>query len=301
MDAATDSTATSIAILGPGAIGTTIAAALHEAGRTPLLCGRTPREALTLLDGARRIDVPGPVLTDPAGLAGPVDLVFLAIKATQLEATSAWLAALCRPGTIVCVLQNGVEQLEQVAPHAPLATIVPAVVWFPAQAQSDGTVRLRGDARLSLPDAPASGVIREALRDTRCAVDIDADFKSQAWRKLMQNAVAGLMALTQRRSGMFARPDIARIALAYLGECLAVARAEGAALGDEVPQEILHKFQASPADMSTSILTDREAGRRLEWDIRNGVISRRGAVHGIPTPISDVVVALLAAASDGPG
>ncbi|WP_313619928.1 2-dehydropantoate 2-reductase N-terminal domain-containing protein, partial [Pantoea septica] len=28
------------ALLGPGAIGTTIAAALHEAGRTPRLCGR---------------------------------------------------------------------------------------------------------------------------------------------------------------------------------------------------------------------------------------------------------------------
>ena len=301
MNTATDSTATSIAILGPGAIGTTIAAALHEAGHTPLLCGRTPRDALTLLDGERRITVPGPVLTDPARLAGTADLVFLAIKATQIDATSAWLDALCGPGTIVCVLQNGVEQLEQVAPHAPLATLVPAVVWFPAQAQSDGTVRLRGDARLSLPDTPASRVVREALKDTRCTVDINASFQAQAWRKLMQNAVAGLMALTHRRSGMFTRPDIARIALAYLRECLAVARAEGAELGDEVPQEILHKFQTSPADMSTSILTDRVAGRPLEWDIRNGVIARRGAAHGIPTPISDVIVPLLAAASDGPG
>ena len=28
-----------IALIGPGAIGTTIAAALHEVGRTPLVCG----------------------------------------------------------------------------------------------------------------------------------------------------------------------------------------------------------------------------------------------------------------------
>lgn len=32
----------SIALVGPGAIGTTVAAALHEKGRTPILCGRTP-------------------------------------------------------------------------------------------------------------------------------------------------------------------------------------------------------------------------------------------------------------------
>lgn len=32
-----------IALIGPDAIGATVAAALHEAGRTPALCGRTAR------------------------------------------------------------------------------------------------------------------------------------------------------------------------------------------------------------------------------------------------------------------
>ncbi|MFT8480293.1 ketopantoate reductase C-terminal domain-containing protein [Gluconobacter oxydans] len=109
------------------------------------------------------------------------------------------------------------------------------------------------------------------------------------------------MALTQRRSGMFDRSDIAGLTLTYLQERLAVARAEGAELGDEVPQTILDKFLASPVDMGTSILTDRETGRPFEWDIRNGVVLRRGRAHGIPTPISEVIVPLLAAASDGPG
>lgn len=31
-----------VAVVGPGAIGTTVAAMLHEVERTPLLCGRTP-------------------------------------------------------------------------------------------------------------------------------------------------------------------------------------------------------------------------------------------------------------------
>lgn len=298
MSPATDIT---IAIVGPGAIGTTIAAALHEVGHPQLLCGRTPRDQLTLHDGDRRVIVPGPVQTAPDRIDRKVDLVFLAVKATQTETASGWLAALCRPDTAVCVLQNGVEQLEAVAKHVPRARVVPAVVWFPAQAQADGSVRLRGEARLSLPDTPASRVVAEGLRGTRCAVEITADFPSVAWRKLLQNAVAGLMALTRRRAGMFVRPDIAELSLAYLRECLTVARAEGANLGDEVPQEILAKLQAASADLSTSILTDREAGRPLEWDIRNGVVPRRARAHGIPTPISDIIVPLLAAASDGPG
>ncbi|WMD23834.1 oxidoreductase [Achromobacter seleniivolatilans] len=279
----------------------TNAAALHQIGRPHLLCGRTPRDQLTLLDGERRVVVLGPVQTDPDQIDRKTDLVFLAVKATQTETAAGWLAALCRPDTVVCVLQNGVEQLERVALHAPRARIVPAVVWFPAQAQADGSVRLRGDARLSLPDTPASRVVADGLLGTQCSVDITADSLSVAWRKLLQNAVAGLMALTHRRAGMFVRHDIAKLSLAYLRECLAVARAEGANLDDDVPQEILARFQASSSDLSTSILTDREAGRPLEWDIRNGVVSRRARVHGIPTPISDVVVPLLAAASDGPG
>jgi len=53
--------------------------------------------------------------------------------------------------------------------------------------------------------------------------------------------------------------------------------------------------------MGTSMLADRENQRPLEWDIRNGVIIRKARAHNLATPISDIVVPLLAAASDGPG
>ena len=153
----------------------------------------------------------------------------------------------------------------------------------------------------ALPDVQGAERVKHALRDTRCEVDVSADFLSVAWRKLLQNAVAGLMVLTGRRAGMFAREDITALALAYLQEGLTVARAAGASLGDGVPQEILAGFHRAPPDLSTSILTDREAGLPLEWDIRNGVVQRYGRIHHIPTPLSDVIVPLLAAASDGPG
>ena len=42
------------------------------------------------------------------------------------------------------------------------------------------------------------------------------------------------------------------------------------------------------------MLFDRLAGRRMEWDARNGVIARRHQ-HGIATPASDRVTAELAA------
>lgn len=290
-----------VALIGPGAIGTTMAAALHEVGRTPTICGRTPREHLELTDDHGRVVVPGPVRLDPAHFDETFDLVFVAIKTTQLDSAAPWLSALCRPRTVVCVLQNGVEQQALVAPFTSGGPVLPSVVWFPAQREPDGSVTLRGEPRITVPDVPGADVVLDALRDTRCAVDVAEDFRSVAWRKLLQNAVAGLMVLTGRRAGMFSRTDITELALAYSQECLAVARAEGAVLGDEVPQAIVDGFRYSPADLGTSILADRQDDRPLEWDSRNAVVRRRGRSHGIPTPISDLVVPLLAAASDGPG
>jgi len=290
-----------IALLGPGAIGTTIAAVLHEVDRTPVLCGRTAHPQLILRHDEGEIVVPGPVLSDPATIHHPVDLLFVAVKTTQIADSAAWLAALCDENTVVCALQNGVEQKDLLKPYVNGATVLPSVVWFPAQREADASVWLRAKPRLTLPDDPQARRVADALNGTRCTVEREADFISIAWRKLLQNAVAGLMVLANRRAGMFAREDITALALRYLRECLTVARAQGAVLNDSVPQEIVDGFHRAPADLGTSILADRQANLPLEWDIRNGVIQRYGRSQGIPTPISDVLVPLLAAGSEGPG
>ncbi|KGA35310.1 2-dehydropantoate 2-reductase [Pectobacterium brasiliense] len=290
-----------IALLGPGAIGTTIAAVLHDVNRTPVLCGRTAHPQLVLRHDDGEIVVPGPVLSNPVAISHPFDLVFVAVKTTQNVDSAEWLNALCDENTVVCALQNGVEQKTQLEPYVNGATVLPSVVWFPAQREPDASVWLRAKPRLTLPDVPQAKCVAEALSGTRCAVELSADFLSVAWRKLLQNAVAGLMVLANRRAGMFSRGDVTELALAYLRECLAVARAEGAALDDGVAQEIVDNFQRAPADLGTSILADRQANRPLEWDIRNGVVQRYGRARGIPTPISDVLVPLLAAGSEGPG
>ncbi|CAI2780980.1 2-dehydropantoate 2-reductase [Serratia marcescens] len=290
-----------IALIGPGAIGTAIAAALHEVGRTPLLCGRTAHPQLILRHDEGEVVVPGPVLSDPRTVAHPYDLVFVAVKTTQVTDSAGWLAALCNKNTVVCALQNGVEQQSLLALYVNGVTVLPSVVWFPAQREQDASVRLRATPRLTLPDAPQAQAIADALSGSRCAVELSSDFLSIAWRKLLQNAAAGLMVLANRRAGMFSRADITQLALAYLRECLAVARAQGAVLHDNVPEAIVDGFQRAPADLGTSILADRQANRPLEWDIRNGVVQRYGRLQGIPTPISDILVPLLAAGSEGPG
>jgi 2-dehydropantoate 2-reductase len=294
-----------VAVVGPGAIGATFAAVAQRAGvRGLTLCGRTPVERITVREDDGRAVVldgdGGGVRTDPDGVSGPVDWLFLAVKAHQTDGAGRWLRALTGPGTVVVVLQNGVEHRERVAPFVDGAAVLPAVVWCPAEPLDRETVRLRGVPALTVPDRPESHRLAELLTPGGARIDRAGDFRTELWRKLTMNAVAGLTVLTGRRAGMFRRPDVHRLAVTLAGECIAVAAAEGARLTEADAEAIVDEMAAMPPDMGSSILFDRAAGRALEWDARNGVVHRFGARHGIPTPVSDVLVPLLAAASDDP-
>jgi 2-dehydropantoate 2-reductase len=289
-------------VVGPGAIGATFAAVAERAGLGAVpLYGRTKVDSITVHpDDGEPIPLAGEVRTEPEAARGPVDWLLLAVKAHQTAAAGHWLERLAGPDTVVVVLQNGVEHRARVAPYVGGATVLPSVVWCPAEGLDRRTVRLRGVPELTVPDEPAGHRLAELLVPGGAQVHVRADFDAELWRKLAMNTLAGLMVLTGRRSGMFRRPDMRGLAIALAGECRAVAAAEGVLLKESLDEEMADRFATMPSDMGSSILYDREAGRALEWDARNGVLCRLGAAHGVPTPISDVLVPLLAAASDDP-
>jgi 2-dehydropantoate 2-reductase len=200
----------------------------------------------------------------------------------------------------VAVLQNGIDHVERVAPLAGDAAVLPTVNWCPVEPVSPGRVRQRGALRLAVPDG-AAGEAFAALLGDGAEVTVGGDFAREAWRKLCANAVSGVMALAGRPAEIFSLDDLRAVATALAYECAAVARAEGAPLSDEDADAVIAWIQDLPPDAGSSILTDRLAGRALEWEARNAIIGRLGRRHGIATPVSDTVAALLHAASDGGG
>ena len=223
------------------------------------VCGRTARDSIELRpDGGDPIVVPGPVHTDPAGSTGPVDVLVLAVKATQNDDAAGWLARLCDERTIVTVLQNGVEQVEQVQAPLPVVAGDPGDRVVLGRDPTAGLGAAAHGSRAGAAQRARGETVAELLRGAGCRVDCDPDFITASWRKLLTNALAGFMALSGRRSGMFRRDDIADLSRRYVAECLAVARAEGARLPDSVVDEMADIFRHAPEDMGTSILTDRE-------------------------------------------
>lgn len=286
----------SVAVVGIGSVGAAVAACLETDDRHRVtLCGRKDLDgavAVESADGVRHA-LRSPYLTSPDALGDRVEWVILAVKAHQVNGAAGWLKALCHPSATVVVLQNGIEHSAQVEGIANGATILPGIVWSPSERVTPTLVRVRQRLTITVPPGVSGQEFVSLMEGTSAAVSVAADFHSDAWQKLCINAVAGLMAVTGSRAGIFSSAAMGDLARRLAAECAEVGRADGARIPDEFPDRIVSELRAMPVDMGTSILFDRLAGHPLEWEARNGVIQRLGRSYAIATPISDVLVPML--------
>jgi 2-dehydropantoate 2-reductase len=290
--------AVSVAVVGPGAIGGTVAAWLS---RTPAVgeltvCARTPLDRLVVETPAGPLlETRSRVVTDPSQVSGPVDWVLIATKAYDVAAAARWLTPLVGAATRVAVLQNGVEHVERFTPFLPAGRILPVVVDIPAERSAPGHIRQRRDGTLMVPAGPDGEAFVALFADSVIAASTRDDFLSVAWTKLCLNCAGAVNALTGRPNAVVEAPGVAERMRELVAECVAVGRAVGARLDDDLPDQVVARTQAAPPDGVNSLLADRLAGRPMEWDARNGVIVRLGRTHGVPTPANAMAATLLAA------
>jgi 2-dehydropantoate 2-reductase len=276
-----------------------VAALLAKTGRHRItLCTRRPLEQLTVKAPEGEIVLRLENITDPA-MASAADWVLVATKAYDSKSASAWLAPLRGKDTPVVTLQNGVEQRETFSAYVNPGLIVPVIVDVPAERRENGIIHQRGSMRMQMEDTVLGSAFAGLLQGSGAEVNLTDDWLTAAWRKLCLNAAGAVCALVMKPAGVLQDEALGQVVLAIVAECVAVGKAEGARLDEGFGQQILDRFRAQPPDAVNSILADRMAGRPMEFDARNGVIVRKGQKHGIPTPVNQMVVALLGAM--GPG
>jgi 2-dehydropantoate 2-reductase len=290
-----------VAVVGLGSIGGVAAGCLGGAGRHDIVvCVRRPIPRLILEHPEGTIEMPVRALCDPAE-ARPVDWVLLCTKTHQTPSAAPWLASLCNPRTRVAVLQNGIGHERRVAPFAPGAAIVPAIVYYNGERLADDRVRLRhvSDCDIAIRDDADGRAFAQLLSGTPLSVFPSPDFETLAWRKLLINAAANpITALTLQRQAVLRREDIQALCLQVLDEAAAVGRAEGARLGDGEAAQVMASLLTYPAEAGTSMYFDRLAGRRLEVEALTGAIVEAGERHRIATPLNRAFLTLLRAISE---
>jgi 2-dehydropantoate 2-reductase len=281
-----------IAVIGSGAIGGVIAAAALAAGHDVTICVRTPIDSLVVDSGDDCFEIRSGFATEPASVA-PVDLVFLTVKAVDTASAAGWLAALSRPGTVVAAAQNGLDHAGRLAPYLTNGVeAIPALAYIGAERVAPGRVRrYRGD--LLVAPAGPSDLVSEAVSPA-LSVRASTDIVTDSWQKLLGNLIANpLTALTMRRIDVIAEPAIAELARGILREAVAVGRAEGADLSEDLVEAFVVGSGRYGDEVGSSMLYDRLAGRPLEHQYLTGEVVRRAATHGIPVPLNSAVLALL--------
>ncbi len=288
---------TSIAVIGPGAVGGTVAAWLAQnRAHVVTVCVRTPFETLAVETPEGPITASPQVATSPKGLA-PVDWVLVATKTYDTDGTMAWLAALVGPETRVAILRNGVEHTVPFAGKVAAERLVPAVVDIPAERSAPGRVLQRRNGWIKVPTGEAGEAFAGLFAHTPIEIEVVEDFVTEAWKKLALNCAGAVNALVLKTAVVAHDEGAAEVMRSLVRECVAVGRAEGADLSDDLPDAVIAGYRGQAPESMNSLHADRAAGRPMELDARNGVIVRKGAAHGIATPANAMIVALLNAAA----
>ena len=294
---------TRITLIGPGAIGGSLAAHLISTRRYEVtLAARTALQTLTLElpDGSDLSSQPT-VITSPSDVSGPPpDWILVSTKAYNVAGTAAWLRALLGPGTRVAIIQNGVEHVARFQDFVPVDQLLPVMIDLPAERTAPGIIRQRGPGLLRVPNTPLGCAFVELFTATPLDAATSDDFLSIVWRKLTINAPGAVNALLLQPNGIVQQPAIAELMRGIMLETIAVARAEGAKLDDSLADKILESARRAAPDGVNSLHADRAAGRPMEVDARNGAVVRAGLKHGIPTPLNQMAVTLLNALQPTP-
>ena len=245
--------------------------------------------------------------TDDPGSIGPVDLVLFTVKLYDTEAAAEAIRPLIGPDTGVVTFQNGITGTAALAEKLGAEHVLGGVARISAIIAEPGVIRHNGPiAELlfgELDGRPTERVaaLATALETADVEHKVSDDIGSAIWNKMVfLSTFAGLTSLLRLPIGPIRTdPDTRALLRDGLAEALAVARADGAALPENLVEQLLVFVDRLPEVMKSSMLHDLEAGRRLEVAWLSGTIAGLGQEHGLATPTHRLIASVLKLHADG--
>jgi 2-dehydropantoate 2-reductase len=308
-------------IAGAGAIGAYMGACMARVGQDVTLFARGPHLRAMQEHGVRVKSVDGdfevhPKISENLEGVGPVDVIFLGVKAHGLTHLAPQLKPVLGPDTTVVGTQNGIPwwffqgwggdhegmHLERVDPGGTIANaidprrVIGSIVYFATEIAEPGIIRHTEGNRISLgePDGTRSERIRqiaEALIAAGLRSPVTTRIRQEIWVKILGNvAFNPISALTGATLVQMARdPEVSALVRKIMEETEAV----GAKLGLELPITIDQRIAGAEkvGEHKTSMLQDLEAGRPIELEAIVGAVVELGERLNVPMPHARAVYA----------
>ena len=288
-------------VYGAGAVGGVIGARLHLAGLDTTLVARGAhleqiRRSGLVLDRAAGPQVVHPAVTDTAAEVTWTDdtVVLLCVKGHQTPAALADLAVHAPVDTPIVCAQNGVANEPEVLRRFPrtygLTVMLPSLHLEPGTVAEKCTP-VPGLLDLGCFPSGVDDVAEQVAADLRAAGFESvprADIMAWKYRKLLVNAVGDAGGLAEEVE------DVAALRAAVLAEGEAVLAAAGitavTAEQDDVRRGGLLQPRDDIADYPGNSLRQSLArGLASEIDYRAGEIILLGRLHGVATPVNDLL------------
>ncbi len=301
-------------IAGAGAIGACIGARMAHAGLDVTLFARGPHLRAMQENGVQVKSAEGDFVVRPtiAGSleeVGPVDVVFLGVKAHSLPQLAPHLKPVLGPETIVVSTQNGIPwwyfqgfggeweglRLERVDPGGVISSaiearrVVGSIVYLATEITSPGVIQHIEGNRISLgePDGSRSERCRriaEALITSGLRCPVTTRIRQEIWVKVLGNASLNPVSALTRATlvQMLRDPGVSAVIRNIMEEVEAVSRK----LGMELPVSIEQRMAGAEkvGEHKTSMLQDLEAGRPMELEALMGSVVELGERVGLPMP-----------------
>jgi 2-dehydropantoate 2-reductase len=299
-------------IAGAGAIGAYIGARMARAGFDVTLFARGPHLRAMQEHGVQVRSSDGDFVARPtmAGSleeVGPVDVVFLGVKAHGLPQLAPQLKPVLGPETTVVSTQNGIPwwffqgfggeleglRLERIDPAGVISSaiearsVVGSIVYFSTEISSPGVIQHIEGNRISLGEPNGSRSdrcrqIAEALIASGLRCPVTTRIRPEIWVKVLGNASLNPVSALTRATlvQMLRDPGVSSVIRNIMEEVDAVSRK----LGMELPVSIDQRMAGAEkvGEHKTSMLQDLEAGRPLELEALVGAVVELGERVGLP-------------------
>jgi 2-dehydropantoate 2-reductase len=313
-----------IAVLGTGAIGSSVGADLTRAGQDVCLIDQWPEHVdamkskglhITMPEGDLDIKVRALHLCEVASLKQQFDIIFLTSKSPD----SCWLTNFIKPylaatGVLVS-LQNSLND-EWIAPIIGYQRDVPSVVELAGQILGPGVVKRRtGPTKAWFALGEMHGRITPRLQELAQILSVAGKTETTTniwgakWSKLIVNTMSHAIAAILRDTEpvVIENPKLFRLGIALGRECLEVGLALGyrvepvfglsaedmARAPEEMLKLILETLCKHIGKHTNSFLQDMMKGRPSEVHYMNGLVAAKGREAGIPTPFNDEITAIV--------
>jgi 2-dehydropantoate 2-reductase len=280
-----------VAVLGPGAVGGSLAVRLSLAGIRTICVARPETIGIVALSGLVVESRHGTMTAKPEvteELERHVDVLLVTVKAPELEEAIERVDPSAVSEGVVVPLLNGLEHLDVLRGRFDGRVAAGSISHF--QAYRAGRVQIveatpSPIVTIASDEVPRGELERAAdlLRQGRIEVRVGQSEKRVLWHKAARiAALAGATAATGRTIGELRNDGEWRERLQRaIAEACAVAEADGVSLRVAAQWAIIDEMAD---ETTTSAARDVAAGRRSELDAILGSVLRAAERLGVPTP-----------------